>query len=79
MFYPQIINERTHFPQDSIKTCVELIYTDSPEGFLDASVIYSPVPKCKHSITQGILNVSVPPPPPYKNMYGNTIKITLKT
>ena len=62
----QLINEPTHFPQDNIKTCVDHIYTDSPEGCVDASVIYSPDSKCKHGIIQGILNFSVPPPPPYK-------------
>ena len=64
----QLITEPTHFPQDHIKTCVDHIYTDAPEGFVDTSVIYSPDPKCKHSIIQGTLNFSVPPPPPYKKV-----------
>ena len=62
----QLSTEPTHFPQDNIKTCVDHIYTDSPEGFVDASVIFSPDPKCKHSIIQGVLNFSVPPAP-YQN------------
>ena len=61
----QLINEPTHSPQENIKTCIDHIYTNKPEGFTDSGVLHSPDAKCKHSIIHGTLNFSIPPPPPY--------------
>ena len=49
----QMINEATYFPRDKIETCIDLVLTDTPIGFVHNEVIPFPDPHCKH-------------PPPYK-------------
>ena len=62
----QIIHEPTHFPRENIETCIDLILTDQPNLFVHSSVIQSPDSNCKHHIINGIINFSIPCPPPYK-------------
>ena len=64
--FEQLINEPTHFPRGEIETCLDLILTDKPSAFVHCGVIPSPDPRCKHQIVNGIINFSVPTPPPYK-------------
>ena len=47
-------------------SCIDLIVTDQPNIFVDYGVHPSLDPHCKHQITFGKINVSVPSPPPYK-------------
>ena len=62
----QIINEPTHFPRESIATCIDHIFTNQRDTIIDSGAIPSPDPCCKHSIVYGKINMNVPPPPPYK-------------
>ena len=39
----QLISEPTHFPRDDIETCIDLIFTDKPNCFVDSGVIPSPI------------------------------------
>ena len=62
----QIINEPTHFPREGVATCIDHIFTNQRNTIIDSGVIPSPDPCCKHSIVYGKINMSMPPPPPYK-------------
>ena len=60
----ELVNEATHFR--NTPTCIDLIFTNQPNFFVDVGTLPSPVPTCHHNIIHGTLNCSVPTPPPYQ-------------
>ena len=55
-------------------SCIDLIITDQPNLFLQSGVHSSLDQNCQHQIIHGKINISLPPPPPYKRTvweYGN--------
>ena len=46
--------------------CIDLIITDQPNLFVDFGVHPSLDNHCQHQIIHGMINISVPPPPPFK-------------
>ena len=65
-YLEELINEPTHFPENTNPTCIDLIFTDQPNVFVDSGVISSLDNHCKHQIIYGKMNFSTPSPPPYK-------------
>ncbi len=65
-YLEQLINEPTHFPENNNATCIDLIFTDQPNVFLDSGVIASLNDHCKHQIIHGKLNFNTLCPPSYK-------------
>ena len=61
----QLISEPTHLIGDS-KSCIDLIFTDQPNLFIDSGVHQSLHELCHHQIIYGKLSVSNITPPPYK-------------
>ena len=74
----QLISEPTHFPRDDIETCIDLIFTDKPNCFVDSGVIPSPDPRCKHQVIHGTINFSVPSPLHTSARSGNMIRQTFR-
>ena len=62
----QIISEPTHFRDNCLPSCIDLIITDQPNLVLDSGVRPSLDPLCKHQITFCKTNFSIPPPSAYK-------------
>ena len=61
----QIISEPTHFRENCLPSCIDLIISDQPNLVLDSGVRPSLDPTCKHQITFCKINFSIPPPPTY--------------
>ena len=61
----QLIEEPTHILGNSL-SCIELIITDQPNLFVDSGEYSSLYAKSHHQIVFGVVNSSVPRPPPYK-------------
>ena len=61
----QLIEEPTHILGNSL-SCIDLIITDQPNLFVDSGVHSSLYAKSHHQIVFGVVNLSVPRPPPYK-------------
>ena len=61
----QIITEHTHFRENSLPSCIDLIITDQPNLVLESGVRPSLDPTCKHQITFCKINFMVPPLPAY--------------
>ena len=61
----QLINPPTYLMGES-KSCIDLIFTDQPNLFIESGVHQSLHGQCHHQITYGILSVTNPVPPPYK-------------
>ena len=60
----QLISEATHIMGDS-KSCIDLIFTDQPNLFLESGVHPSLHEQCHHQIVYGELSVKNLAPPPY--------------
>ena len=60
----QLISEPTHLMGDS-KSCIDLIFTDQPNLFIESGVHSSLHDQCHHQIIYGKLAVSNLAPPPY--------------
>ena len=60
----QLISEATHIMGDS-KSCIDLIFTDQPNVFLESDVHPSLHEQCHHHILYGELSVKNLAPPPY--------------
>ena len=60
----ELIKEATHFRNSP--TCIDLIFTNQPNYFVDFGTLPSQIPTCHHNIIHGTLNYSVPTPPPYQ-------------
>ena len=60
----ELINEPTHFR--NTPTCIDLIFTDQSNSFVNSGTLHSLIPSCHHNIIYGTLNFSAPSPPPYK-------------
>ena len=61
----QIISEPTHFRDNCLPSCIDLILSDQPNIVLDSGVRPSLDPTCKHQITFCKINFSIPSPPAY--------------
>ena len=61
----QLIEEPTHMLGNSL-SCIDLIITDQNNLFVDSGVHSSLYAKSYHQIAFGVVNLSVPRPPPYK-------------
>ena len=61
----QLTSEPTHFMGDS-KSCIDLIFTDQPNLFLESGVHPSLQEQCHHQIIFGKLSIKSPSPPPYR-------------
>ena len=61
----QLIEEPTHILGNSL-SCIDLIIADKPNLFIDSGVHSSLYAKSHHQIVFGVVNFSVPRPPPYK-------------
>ncbi|XP_065068202.1 uncharacterized protein LOC135693597 [Rhopilema esculentum] len=61
----QLISEPTHLMGDS-KSCIDLIFTDQPNLFIESGVHPSLHDHCHHQIIYGQLSVSNAKLPPYK-------------
>ena len=61
-----IISEPTHFRDNCLPSCIDLIITDQPNLVLDSGVRPSLDSLCKHQITFCKTNFSIPPPPSYR-------------
>ncbi len=60
----QLISEPTHFIGNS-KSCIDLIFTDQPNLFVETEVHPSLDPVCHHSIISGKINIRCPPVPSF--------------
>ena len=60
----QLISEPTHILQQS-SSCIDLIFTNEPNIFMDSGVDSSLHPKCHHQIIYSKLNLKIEYPPPY--------------
>ena len=60
----QLISEPTHILGDS-RSCIDLIFTDQPNLFIDSGVHPSLHEQCHHQIIYGKLSISNAEPPPY--------------
>ena len=60
-----LINEPTHFIRNS-RSCIDVIFTDQPNLFLETGVHPSLHENCHHQIVHGKLNVRSLSPPPYR-------------
>ena len=61
----QLITEPTHIMGDS-KSCIDVIFTDQPNLFLESGVHPSLHEQCHHQIVYGELSVRNLAPPPYR-------------
>ena len=61
----QLITEPTHFVGES-KSCIDLIFTDQPNLFLESGVHPTLHDQCHHQIIYGMLSIKNPAPPPYQ-------------
>ena len=61
----QLINEPTHSIGNS-RSCIDVIFTDQPNLFLESGVHPSLHENCHHQIVYGKLSVRVLSPPPYR-------------
>ena len=61
----QLIEEPTHISGNSL-SCIDLIITDQLNLFVDSGVHSSLYAKSYHQIVFGVVNLSIPRPPPYK-------------
>ena len=61
----QLTEEPTRILGNSL-SCIDLIVTDQPNLFVDSGVHSSLYAKSHHQIVFGVVNLSVPRPPPYK-------------
>ena len=61
----QLITEPTHLMGES-KSCIDLIFTDQPNLFLESGVHPTLHDQCHHQIIYGMLSIKNPAPPPYK-------------
>ena len=64
----QLISEPTHLMGDS-KSCIDLIFTDQPNLFIETGVHSSLQEQCHHQIIYGKLAVSNLAPPPYSRRF----------
>ena len=62
----QLITEPTHLMGDS-KSCIDLIFTDQPNLFLESGVHPALHGQYHHQIIYGLLSIKNPAPPPYKH------------
>ena len=60
----QLISEPTHIMGDS-KSCIDVIFTDQPNLFLQSGVHPSLQEQCHHQVVHGELCLTNPIPPPY--------------
>ena len=61
----QLVSEPTHFIRNS-KSCIELIFTDQPNLFIETEVHPSLDPFFHHSIVSGKINIRCPPVSSFK-------------
>ena len=61
----QLISEPTHFRENCLPSCIDLIISDQPNLVLDSGVRPSLDPTCKHQIIFCKINFKIPPPPAY--------------
>ena len=61
----QLVEEPIHILGNSL-SCIDLIITDQPNLFVDSGVHSSLYAKSHHQIVFGVVNLSLPRPPPYK-------------
>ena len=69
----QLIDEPTNI-RTTAMSCIDLTITDQPNLFVDFGVHSSLYDQCQHQIINGKLNISVPPPPPYKRKIWHYVK-----
>ena len=61
----QLIDKPTHFLENS-ESCIDLIFTDQPNLFLNSGTHPSLFESCHHDIIHGSVNLNIPSPPPFK-------------
>ena len=61
----QLMDEPTNIRSTGMP-CIDLIVTDQPNLFVDFGLHPSLDYHCQHQIIHGKINISVPPPPPFK-------------
>ena len=61
----QLISGATHIMGEDSKSCIDLIFTDQPNLFLESGVHPSLHEQCHHQIVYGELSVTNLAPPPY--------------
>ena len=79
--WTQIINEPTHILEDAL-SCIDLIFTQQPNMFLDSRVHSSLHPNSHHQIAFAKFSLKVYYPPPYERhiwhyKYANTVQIKM--
>ena len=62
----QLVSEPTHFIGNS-KSCIDLIFTDEPNLFVETEVHPSIDSLCHHNIISGKINIRCPPVPPFNS------------
>ena len=60
------LNQLIEEPTGNSLSCIDLIITDQPNLFVDSGVQSSLYAKSHRQIVFGVVNLSVPRPPPYK-------------
>ena len=63
-------------------SCIDLIITNQSNLFVDFGVHSSLDNHCQHQIIRGKINISVPPPPPFKRKiwyYARAKKVQIKS
>ena len=68
----QLIDEPTNVRGKGM-SCIDLIITDQPNIFVESGVHPSLDEHCQHQIVYGKLNISIPPPPPYHELFGTIL------
>ena len=61
----QLISQATHIIGES-QSCIDLIFTDQPNLFIESGVHGSLHEQCHHQIIYGKISIENLPPPPYK-------------
>ena len=63
--HTELIDEPTNIRSTGM-SCIDIIITDQPNLFVDFGVHTSLDNHCQHQIIHGKIDISVPPPPPFK-------------
>ena len=65
--FSQLINEPTHIQTNS-SSCIDLIFTNQPNSFVNSGVHSSLHPNCHHQIVHTSFNLDIYYPPPYQRL-----------
>ena len=65
--FSQLIHEPTHIQANSL-SCIDLVFTDQPNLWVNSGVHASLHPNCHHQIVHSSFNLNIYYPPPYQRL-----------